>query len=118
MTPSQFVEVLASECRDAAVSECITNFDNPPGRRPDQALVELSQWFRSLQPSDRERVIRAMQHVADSTLFGVFCVLDGVRAVEPYTEKSTFAVSAQRGGVTTVISPTSDFLHDIYRSVA
>ena len=118
MTPERFVEVLESECRDAAVAECITSFENPPGRRPDQALVELSQWFRSLQPSDREYVIRAMKHAADATLFGVLCVVDGVRAVESHTDKSTFILSAERGGLTTVISPTSDFLHDIYRSVA
>jgi hypothetical protein len=54
--------------------------------------------------------------VADSTLFGVLCVLDGVRAIESEHDKSEFTVSAARGGVVSVIAPGEEFLHDMYRS--
>lgn len=118
MKPEHFVQSLKSECRDSAVTDCIASFQSPPGRRPDQALLQLSQWFRSLQPSDREFVIQAMRSVADATLFGVLCVIDGVRTIESEPEKASFTLSALRSGSVSVISPTGDFLHDIYRSEA
>jgi hypothetical protein len=116
MQPIDFVQSLKSECRDSAVSDCVSSFEDPPGRRPSPALVELSQWFLGLQATDRQFVIRAMQEVADSTLFGVLCVLDGVRAIESEHDKSEFTVSAARGGVVSVIAPGEEFLHDMYRS--
>jgi hypothetical protein len=118
MKPEQFVQRLKSECRDSAVSGCVASFEKPPGRRPDQALLRLSQWFVALPSSDRELVVRAMREAADATLFGVLCVIDGVRTIESGTEKSRFTLSAERGGSVSVISPTDDFLHDIYRSEA
>lgn len=118
MKPEQFVRSLKSECRDSAVSDCVASFEKPPGRRPAQALLELSQWFLALQPSDRELVIRAMREAADATLFGVLCVIDGVRTIESDPVKSSFTLSAEQGDSVSVISPGDDFLHDIYRSEA
>lgn len=57
-----------------------------------------------------------MAEAADATLFGVLCVLDGVRAIEAEEEKAEYVIAAVRAGETTQISPTETFLHDIYRS--
>ena len=118
MQPVDFVHGLTTECRDAAVADCVATFESPPGRRPAQSLVELSRWFLDLQPTDRDLVIRAMHEAADATLFGVLCVLDGVRTIEAHTAKSEFTVTAMRDGAVSVISPNDGFLHDIYRSEA
>ena len=117
MDTAQFVDALKSECRDSAVSGCVEDYKNPPGRRPDTKLLEISQWFNSLAVSDREMVMRAMADAADATLFGVLCVLDGVRTIECSGEKSNFHLVAEKDGVKSIISPTQVFLHDMYKGL-
>lgn len=111
-----FVRALKSECRDAAVTDCIASFRSPPGRTPRPELVQIAKWFIGLSDSERTMVESAMAEAADATLFGVLCVLDGVRAIEAEEEKAEYVISAVRAGETTQISPTETFLHDIYRS--
>lgn len=113
MEAREFVEVLRSECRDTAVQDCVENFISPPGRKPDQALVELSQWFNALAESDRAMVARAMAEVADATLFGVLAVLDGARPIEDQGEKSVFHLSAHKGSKRSVICPGPYALHEL-----
>jgi len=116
MTPEYFVDSLRESCRDGAVDDCVALFENPPGRRPPEQLVRLSRWFNTLSQTDREFVIAAMSEAADATLFGVLCIIDGVRFIEPEGEKSEFTLTASRGGVASQLSPSETFLHDIYRS--
>lgn len=113
MTPSEFVSALKTQCRDAAVEDCVANFTSPPGRKPAQSLIELSRWFNALTAQDREMVVRAMSEVANTTLFGVLAVLDGARAIEGLGEKSVFHLTAKKGGVESIIYPSSYALHDL-----
>ena len=116
MTPDYFVDALKTHCRDAAVNDCASLLEHPPGRRPAADLVALSHWFKSLSEVDRQSVLSAMRMAADATLFGVLCVIDGVRVIEDGPDKSEFEVTATRGGVTSVISPNETPLHDLLRA--
>lgn len=58
-------------------------------------------------------VALAMKESADATLFGVLCVIDGVRVIEDDSEKSDFELSASRQGVRSVIAPNTSDLHDL-----
>jgi hypothetical protein len=116
MKPDDFVDVLKSQCRDAAVAGCLSLFEHPPGRKPNAELLRVSQWFHTLKPADREVLKLALMDVADSTLFGVLCVIDGVRSVEDTNEKSEFTLTATRKGEHSQISPSGTFLHDLLRS--
>jgi len=100
-----FVRALKSECRDAAVTDCIASFRSPPGRRPRPELVQIARWFAGLSDADRKMVEAAMAEAADATLFGVLCVIDGVRAIETEEEKAGYVISAVRADDTTQISP-------------
>ncbi len=113
MTPKFFVEALEKHCRDSAVEDCIASFINPPGRKPAESLVRLSKWFRALPADDQRMVALAMKESADATLFGVLCVIDGVRVIEDGAEKSEFELSASRHGTRSVISPNASDLHDL-----
>ncbi|GAB5479922.1 MAG: hypothetical protein Marn2KO_33890 [Marinobacter nauticus] len=117
MEPKQFVAALERECRDSAVEGCLEDFESPPGRRPDPTLVQISNWFNSLAPDDREMVARAMREAADATLFGVLCVLDGVRPIEDGAEKSCFKLIAEKDNKQSVICPGTVDLHDLKRSL-
>lgn len=116
MNPSEFVDALKTGCADAAVSGCISTYQSPPGRRPAQTLLDLSNWYRGLDPADQANVVAAMRDAADATLFGVLCVIDGVRAIEDHPDKSEFRLTATRSGSTSIISPGPEHLHDLLRA--
>lgn len=116
MKPDDFVRALKSQCSDSAVLGCLSNFAKPPGRSPATELVQISKWFHTLSEEDRSLLRLALQQVADATLFGVLCVVDGVRVIEDSTEKSAFILTANRAGAVSQISPSGTFLHDLFRS--
>jgi hypothetical protein len=116
MEAREFVDALKRHCRDAAVSDCLQSYQAPPGRSPPPALVQQAAWFNRLAADDQACVAAAMRDAADATLFGVLCVLDGVRSVEAHGEKSGFALSATRSGVLATIAPGPVMLHDILRA--
>lgn len=110
------MSALSETCRDSAVAGITALLEKPSGRKVPDELKELSSWYKSLSHEQRARTAAVMRLVADSTLFGVLCVLDGVRAVESSSEKSSFRLTATKGKVSKVVAPGSEFLHDIYRS--
>ena len=57
-----------------------------------------------------------MREAADATLFGVLCVLDGVRVIEDSCEKSEFCLTAKRSNGVTTLLPSDVYLHDILRA--
>src|SRR5690554_227018 len=115
--PEYFVKALEKHCRDAGVEGCLEDFESPPGRKPDPTLVHMSEWFKSLSPSDRDMVAKAMQEAADATLHGVLCVLDGVRPIESGSEKSRFQLIAQKGAEQSIICPGGEALHVLKQSL-
>jgi hypothetical protein len=114
--PDHFVQALKETCVDGAVQDCVELMRNPPGRKPGQELARLSQWFNALPASDRGFVVAAMREASDATLFGVLCVIDGVRSIEPAGEKSEFKLLAVRRGGESQISPNETYLHDLLRA--
>ena len=116
MTPEGFVKALKETCSDAAVKDCLSNIQSPPGRKPDPSLVKLSNWYRGLEPQDQAHVLDVMRETASATLFGVLCVIDGVRAVEDSASKSEFKLTATRDGKESVISPSYEHLHEIFKA--
>ena len=117
MKPEYFVRALERDCRDLAVEGCLEDFESPPGRKPDPALVQMSKWYKSLSSADRDMVARAMRDAADATLFGVLCVLDGVRPIESGSEKSRFKLIAQKDNEQSIICPGPVDLHDLKHSL-
>ncbi|MEA9566268.1 hypothetical protein [Xanthomonas sp. WHRI 8932A] len=118
MTPGDFVKALKKECADTAVDDCVNLLNASPGRRSSQSLVSLSAWYRGLDPADQENVAAALAIAADATLFGVLCVIDGVRTIEDQPIKSEFMLTATCNGSTSIISPGPQDLHDLLRTTA
>lgn len=82
MNSQEFVEIVKSVVRDAAINDVISVIENPPGRRPLQELKDKSDWYNSLQDDQKQIVKSIVSQAVDSALFGFLCVIDGVRAFE------------------------------------
>jgi hypothetical protein len=68
---------------DRPLSTLRISTDNEEVPSPSPALIELSQWFNHLSVDDQRLAVRAMTKAVDDALFGVMCLLDGVRSVNP-----------------------------------
>jgi len=90
MDSEEFVRGVKGVCSDALAESEITSFGKPPGRRPSTRLLRLSKWFQELSPGDQAMLAEAMQLSAEDAIFGLFCVLDGVRVIENGPEKGDF----------------------------
>jgi hypothetical protein len=118
MDGEEFVKRLIPAVRDSSISGVKRKIDHPPGREPRESLVRLSDWYNSLPATDKEQVGAVIVEAIDSALFGVLCVLDGVRAISDVGPREELVLLA-RGlqGDTLVNDPAADFLHDIYQEV-
>src|SRR5436190_3459651 len=115
MTPDTFISSIKTVVHDSSVRGVVETLEHPHGRRPQQRLVELSQWFSSLAASDRARVEQVVQLAVHSGIFGMLAVLDGVSAIESGPDKGRLELSYRRGDERHILTDErQEFLHDIY----
>lgn len=114
MTGEDFVNAIKRVVRDAAVGDSIERLERLPGRRPTQAMLAQSNWYRSLNPREQQLLKNVLQGAVDDAVFGFFCVLDGVRAVEDGPVKGDFVLNHVKGASTALNGPDLPLLHDLY----
>ncbi len=115
MTPSDFIDALKSEVRDAAASDTISQIRTPSGRRPPEAIRKLSAWFNQLPEADQQAVAEVASMSAHSAVFGFLCVLDGARVIEEGEQRGELELNYVQDGQASVrLNPSSgDPLHDL-----
>lgn len=94
-------------------------YEDPPGRNPRSDVLSLSAWFRELSEEEKSRVVALMDDAARTSVFGLFCILDGVRKIGGGYEDGQFElswISDETGERKLVSSATSDYFHDVFRS--
>lgn len=81
MTSKEFVDAIRRYVMEASVTDTILNLKDPPGRQPEPELIQQSRWYLALGEADRAMVDRLLTSVAEATIFGFFCALDGARTI-------------------------------------
>ncbi|MGZ5445471.1 MAG: hypothetical protein ACXW5U_23435 [Thermoanaerobaculia bacterium] len=90
MTAEELMAGIKLAVHDSATADVIASVQAPAGRKPAPALLQLSGWYNALSESDKTNVRAMVLHGVHAALFGVFAVIDGVRAIEDTDEKSQF----------------------------
>lgn len=116
MTGDDFVKGIRQVVRDAAIKDSIAVLENPPGRRPRQQLLIQSDWYRALGSDQQELVKGVLRDAVDQAIFGFFCVLDGVRAIEEGEIKGDFELRYVKGTSTPLNGRDLPMLHDFYQA--
>jgi hypothetical protein len=116
MTSEEFITRIRKAVYEPAIQGSLLLLQKPPGRRPQQAVVELSQWFNRASPGDKERIREVIQLAVRASVFGMLTVLDGVAAIrEAGEERGTLELRYITEGHSVLLNdPTSDFLHDLF----
>jgi len=118
MKAEEFIATVKQVVHDSAVESVCSTLESPPGRRPSRRLTELSQWYHTLSPADRQRLSEVVQHAVHSSIFGFLSVLDGVRAIEDGPDKGNLELAFTHGTERQLLNdPEREFLHDIYQSL-
>jgi len=97
ISADQLIDIIYRDVFKAAVDDCESVLERPPGRNPGQAALDASSWYAGLSSGDREMLHSAIQKAADFAVFGMLCLLDNVRrihaprdpAVEPDGDQAT-----------------------------
>ncbi|HGF7155892.1 TPA: hypothetical protein AB5C39_004072, partial [Vibrio mimicus] len=114
MDKVEFVKVIKEVVESSSVENIIENLFDPPGRSPDKRLLEQSKWFKSLPSGDQALVQSLIEDAVRESIFGMFCVLDGVRSIA--SDNSSMNIQLIIGD-SLINDIESEYLHDIYQNV-
>lgn len=114
MDAQQFVDLLRIVVRDGAASEELSVLSAPPGRRPSADLQEQTKWYNTLTNDQKIIFSSIILDVADRTVFGFLCVLDGVRAIEDDFDKGRLELRYVKRGSTLLNPSEGEMLHDLW----
>ncbi|MEQ9885896.1 hypothetical protein [Pectobacterium zantedeschiae] len=115
MDAQKFINVLNTEVRDAAVEDTISILESPPGRKPAKELIELSVFYNQQTEENKFLINKIIKYVADDAVFGMLCVLDGVRAIEDDNKGDLVLNYQNTNGVSVALNASKD-LHDIFNA--
>ena len=90
-----------------------------PGRGSHPRGIALSLWYNELDAGDQQMVLETIRDAAHAAVFGVLCVLDGVRVIDdpPHLDLRLTA-TGQQGTTTTLASGSEPFeLHDEFNGL-
>jgi len=120
VTPEEFVAAVKRAAFDSAVTATMKTLnEGPPGRGPHPRGSALSLWFRRLPVPDQQMVTECVRDAAHSAVFGLLCVVDGVRAIDdpPHVELRLTATKTD-GTTSTLASGFGTFeLHDEFNGL-
>jgi hypothetical protein len=118
MNKDTLVQKIKESLLDRGTKDLMVLYKNPPGRKPSQKLIRISQWLSTLKEEDQEIVRMVINDSIQSTIFGLFCILDGVRFLENEEEKTQFELYALLNSQRSLINkPDAEPLHDIFNSL-
>lgn len=118
MTRIEFVEALKAQTSDAAVFGTKANLRRPPGRRPRERDLKLSEWYGNLTELDRSMLETTTREAAELAVFSFLCILDCVSAIENGADKGELRLLYSKAGEELFLNdPTADFLHDAYNAL-
>ncbi len=77
----------------------------------------MSSWYVAQDEKTRAAIRQIADRVADATVFGFLCVLDGVRVVENRESKGSFELWYVNGSDRVLLNrEDAEFLHDLWRA--
>jgi hypothetical protein len=96
-----------------AVEGVLRLAENPPGRATRATLLQASEWYRRLDDDGREQVRFLVEEAARQALFGVFAVIDEVRAFDGQLR----LVHTSSAGADTTYGGAGSDLHDEWQAL-
>jgi hypothetical protein len=97
MDAEEFVAVIRQHVQEQAVKDLIKTFTAPPGRKPRDMLVKVSEWRARLTSDEQKLLDDVIAESVRVALFGLFAVIDGARVVDNDVERFIIAALDDQG---------------------
>ncbi len=118
MDSEEFVRSVKLTCSDNEGEEKVRSLRNPPGRHPSAKLRRLSKWFHQLGPENQSGLVEALDDAAESAVFGLLCILDGVRAIESRPDQGGLELYYVNGEERVLLNdPAKEELHNLFQGM-
>lgn len=117
MKATEFVDLVDHLAGRSAIDDVLSQLHKPSGRKPPEHIMRLSKWFNELDEAGKSAVRDVIAKTAATTLFGVYCLLDGSRSIvhDHENERLDLIYRGQNGDV--LIASTNgegvDLLHEV-----
>ena len=114
MNSQKFVDIIKDVVIDDSIKSVQDVLIKPPGKAPLERNVELSKWYNNLADGEKAKVLAIIREAVESSVFGFFCVLDGVRAIESGENKGILKLYFENNlGQVLINNPNDDYLHNM-----
>jgi len=118
MNPEAFISIVKQVVELNSMDNVIKNITQLSGAKVDHRYKYLVEWYKDLDDEGRECVKQIIREAVSTTLFGFFCVLDGVRAIENGPDKGRLELYYVKENEKILLNDfNEEFLHDIYKSM-
>lgn len=115
MTPQEFITKIRQVVCQSAITGTLAIIRKPPGRKPPENLVLLSQWFEKLSDTDKKNLEKVVAIATHQTTFGLLAVIDGVRQIEDTPLKGTLELHYKKDAKSVLLNtPNSEYLHNLF----
>ena len=82
MNQREFIEAIRKVVVYDGISAVEANLVKPPGRKPSEKLLEISNWYYALDDDGKSVLTKIVKESVETAVFGFLCLLDGVRQIE------------------------------------
>jgi hypothetical protein len=114
MKADKFAQIV-KQIRDESINDIITFFTKPPGRRPRNRHLDISNWFNNLTDNDKLMARELVKESIHSSLFSLLCAIDGARRIENEEEMGQLKLYYLKDNKEILINdPDNQDLHDLY----
>ena len=119
MDDEGFVEAVKEGVLEATVEDMIAQFASPSGRKPKEAKIQLSRWYNAQTEASKWHIRQVVKESAHTALFGLFCVLDGVRLIHEVLRKGRLRLVLETEAGEIILSDNQEIsdLHDLLNAI-
>ena len=116
MDKENFIKAINLAVLDS-ISGDIDEYLTHPLSRKKEELNEIIEWYTKLDEKEKDMARRLINLSANHSVFGILCLLDGVRAIEDSPKKGKLELIYTNGDYKTILNEENgEYLHDIFNS--
>lgn len=114
MNQLEFIQKINKIVKENGYQDVISILEDPPGRRPDEKLKKMSEFYNSEE--NKEIINEIILFSIENTIFSFLCLLDGVRALD--NENGSLELFYCKNNYKKLLNDhKEDYLHDIFNSL-
>lgn len=115
MDSYEFVSAIKEVVVDNSFFDVIKNLSRKHTSATSHKLKYISEWYNELDDEGKVCVEQIIKESIHTSIFGIFCVLDGVRSIENSHDKGHLELYFVKDTERTRVNDfDGDFLHDIF----